>query len=194
MDAPTVNTATEAEMSKVIQTIVLGFASDPVARWCWPEPETYLEAMPKFVSAYGGRAFRNAAAYIVDGYRGAALWLPPDEEPDESSLEEVIGDTMSEQKQTDIGAALEELGTYHPTEPHWYLPLIAVDPYYQGQGIGAALMKHAVRRCDEDETKAYLESTNPRNISLYERHGFEVVGEVQAGSVPLFTAMIRLPR
>ena len=60
--------------------------------------------------------------------------------------------------------------------------------------VVAALMKHAVRRCDEDETKAYLESTNPRNISLYERHGFEVVGEVQAGSVPLFTAMIRLPR
>ena len=28
---------------------------------------------------------------------------------------------------------------------------------------------------------AYLESSNPRNIPLYERHGFEALGEIQVG-------------
>lgn len=55
-------------------------------------------------------------------------------------------------------------------------------------------MKHALRRVDEDRLPAYLESSNPRNISLYERHGFEVVGEIQVGKSPVMTPMIRAAR
>ncbi|MCA1748539.1 MAG: hypothetical protein LC634_03060 [Sphingomonadales bacterium] len=41
---------------------------------------------------------------------------------------------------------------------------------------------------------AYLESSNPRNISLYLRHGFEIVGEIQHGSSPVMTPMLRPAR
>ena len=41
---------------------------------------------------------------------------------------------------------------------------------------------------------AYLESTNPRNISLYLRHGFEVIREIRIGAAPPVTPMIRRPR
>jgi hypothetical protein len=40
----------------------------------------------------------------------------------------------------------------------------------------------------------YLESANPRNISLCLRHGFVAVGEIQAGSSPTVVPMLRLPR
>ncbi len=83
---------------------------------------------------------------------------------------------------------------WHPEEPLWYLPLIGVEPNPQGRGIGGALMRHAVARCDQDEALAYLESSNPRNISLYERHGFEGMGEIQVGAAPLITPMLRRPR
>jgi ribosomal protein S18 acetylase RimI-like enzyme len=76
-------------------------------------------------------------------------------------------------------------------EAHWYLPLIAADPHWTGQGLGALLMKHALRRCDEEGIAAYLESSNPRNISFYERHGFEIIGEIQHGSSPTMTPMLR---
>ncbi len=52
------------------------------------------------------------------------------------------------------------------------------------EGLGALLMKHALRRCDEQGSVAYLESSNPRNISLYERHGFKIIGRIQSGSSP----------
>jgi hypothetical protein len=39
-----------------------------------------------------------------------------------------------------------------------------------------------------------LESSNPKNISLYLRHGFEVIGEIQVGSSPVVTPMIRNPQ
>ena len=79
-------------------------------------------------------------------------------------------------------------------EPHWYLPLVGVEPNAQGRGLGGALMRHAVARCDQEDAPAYLESSNPRNISLYERHGFEVMGEIQMGSAPPVTPMLRQPR
>jgi len=60
--------------------------------------------------------------------------------------------------------------------------------------IGSRLMKHALLRIDEAGLPAYLESSNPRNIPLYERHGFEVMGEIQVGSSPVVTPMIRAAR
>jgi ribosomal protein S18 acetylase RimI-like enzyme len=69
-----------------------------------------------------------------------------------------------------------------------------VEPNAQGRGLGAELMRHAVARCDEERALAYLESSNRRNISLYLRHGFEIMGEIRIGAAPLVTPMIRRPR
>ncbi len=55
-------------------------------------------------------------------------------------------------------------------------------------------MRHAVARCDRDGALAYLESSNERNLPLYERHGFEVMGKIQVGAGPLVTPMLRHPR
>jgi ribosomal protein S18 acetylase RimI-like enzyme len=86
------------------------------------------------------------------------------------------------------------MASYHPPEPHWYLPLLGVDPTRQGQGVGSALLQHATARCDQAGQLAYLESSNPANVPLYERHGFEIVGQIQAGTSPTFHPMVRKPR
>ena len=57
----------------------------------------------------------------------------------------------------------EQMGRYHPRQPHWFLPFIGVDPFHQGKGYGAALIQHALIPCDGDHTLAYLESSNPKN-------------------------------
>ena len=191
-DTP-VRTAKESERSRVVAAIVAGFVADPVARWCWPQASAYLANMPRFVDAYGGRAFAHDCAWTDEAFLGGALWLPPGTVPDEEELEGVVTSTMSEERQGQLFGALEELGGYHPDEPHWFLPLIAVDPIAQGQGIGSHLMKDALARVDDTGARAYLESSNPRNVSLYERHGFRVIGEVRSGDSPLFTAMLSEP-
>ena len=88
----------------------------------------------------------------------------------------------------------EQMATYHPTELHWYLPLIGVDPAHQGRGHGDALMRYVLEQFDREKRPAYLESTNTRNISLYRRHGFEELGTIQAGSSPTLVPMLRRPR
>lgn len=88
----------------------------------------------------------------------------------------------------------EKMGSYHPKEPHWYLPLLGVDPLHHGEGLGSALMEHALGRCDQDHKSAYLESSNQKNIPFYERHGFEVLGKIQVSTMPPLYPMLRKPR
>lgn len=55
-------------------------------------------------------------------------------------------------------------------------------------------MKHTLDACDRDHAPAYLESSNPKNIPLYERHEFELLGTIQVGTSPPIFPMLRKPR
>ena len=191
---PTVKPISDAGQAAAIDTVVLAFAADPVARWTWSGSYEYLTGMPKLVRAFGGQAFTHGTAICTDTNAGVALWLPPGVHPDEEKLGEALESTVAPAHCQDVFATFEQMAKYHPDEPHWYLPMIGVDPAHQGKGHGDALMSHVLAQCDRDGTPAYLESTNPRNISLYLRHGFVALGTVQAGSSPPLTPMLRRPR
>lgn len=189
-----VKIATESDKDQLIDVLVLAFSTDPGARWTWPNPQQYLMHFPKLVRAFGGRAFEYQSAYYVESYGGAALWLPPDVHPDEDAMNDLIQQTASGEIQQDIAKVFERMASYHPKESHWYLPMIGVDPFLQGKGFGSALMKHSLIPCDRDNKFAFLESTNRRNVPLYERYGFEVLDEIQVGSSPIIYPMLRKPQ
>jgi ribosomal protein S18 acetylase RimI-like enzyme len=194
MTPPSIKTATGADEAAIAAVILLAFSTDPAARWTWPDPERFLNVFPKVVKAFGGNAYAHQSAYYVEDYRGAALWLPPRVRPDEEALSTLMRDTGAPEVQKDLASVFEQMGSFHPKAPHWYLPLIGVDPFHQGQGYGSALMKHALIPCDRDGTLAYLESSNPKNIPLYERYGFEVLGTIQVGTSPPIVPMLRKPK
>jgi GNAT superfamily N-acetyltransferase len=118
----------------------------------------------------------------------------PEVLPDEEGLAEVLERTASPSVRDAASVIFEQMAKYHPSEPHWYLPLMGVDPAHQGKGHGDALMSYALERCDRDRAPAYLESTNSRNISLYRRHGFEPLCAIQVGTSPTLTPMLRRAR
>jgi GNAT superfamily N-acetyltransferase len=191
---PTIALATPADQATVAKVIVAAFEQDPVARWFFASDATYQAAFPPLIAALGGAAFVHGTAYQANRDHGAALWLPPGADPDEAAINELIERTL-QGGQRDVGFAIfEQMGHAHPAEPHWYLPLIGVVPLQQGRGIGGALLEASLLRCDEDGLPAYLESTNPRNVPLYKRHGFVVSGEIRAGGCPPLVPMIRPPR
>jgi ribosomal protein S18 acetylase RimI-like enzyme len=194
METPMVRTTTQADEALAIDTIVLAFTADPMARWCWPRAHQYLTSMPSFTRAFGGAAFSCRSAHCTEDNAGVALWLPPNVHSDEEALGEVLGGTVSTSTRGDLFAVFEQMVQCHPAEPHWYLPVIGVDPAYQGRGYGDALMKHALEQCDRDHAPAYLESSNPRNVSLYQRHGFEAFGTIQVGASPPVVPMLRAAR
>lgn len=194
MTSIAVRSASRDEQSAVSAVITLAFGSDPMARWSLRDAQTYLAVMPDLIRAFGGAAYDNDSAYVSDGFCGAALWLPPGVEPDMEMLDRLIRTNADPAILSDVDELFDAMARYHPKVPHWYLPLIGADPARQGEGIGSALMRHALARCDSEGVAAYLESSNPRNISLYQRHGFEILGAIQNGSSPVLTPMLRPPQ
>ncbi|WP_046868734.1 GNAT family N-acetyltransferase [Microvirga massiliensis] len=193
MKAPQVRAARSGDERRVIDTLVLAFSTDPAARWMYPEPERYLRNFSEFVQAFGGRAFDYGTAHLTQDALGAAMWLPPGVHPDDEAVTNLIQRTVPERDQESLFVVFDQMGRYHPDEPHWHLPLIGVDPTRQRNGYGAALLEYLLWLCDDDGTPAYLESSNPVNISLYQRHGFEVLGTIQVGTSPPITPMLRPP-
>ncbi len=186
-----IRTAGRRDEKAAISTIVMGFSTDPVARWMYPDADSYFGFFPTFVKAFAGSAFRSGGAFITDDLGGAALWLRPGVHPSDGEVEAVINGSVTEQVAEDFAGIFDQMDAYHPTEPHWYLPMIAVDTFRQGNGVGSALMQHALERCDEEGVPAYLESSNHKNIPLYERFGFERIGTIRSGSSPELYPMLR---
>jgi ribosomal protein S18 acetylase RimI-like enzyme len=189
-----VHAATSEREQAVVDVLTLAFAQDPMARWALPDAQVYLKAWPLVVRAFGGRALLSGSADVVEDGGGAALWLPPGIEPDGERLVGLIQEHSPAPRLPALMDISEQMGQFHPSEPHWYLPLIGVDPARQGSGLGSILLRHALARSDRDGVPAYLESSNPRNIGLYERHGFVRLGLIQSGESPEVVPMLRRAR
>jgi ribosomal protein S18 acetylase RimI-like enzyme len=181
-----------SEMGRAVDTLLLAFATDPVERWMYPEARDYLTHFPAFIRAFAGPAFEEETVWSLGGELSAvSLWLPPSAAPDGDALVDLLGRTVDEAKHSDTFAVLEQLGEAHPTYAHWYMPWLGVDPARQGQGLGGELLAQCLGIVDRDHLPVYLETSNPRTVSFYERHGFEQIAEARAGSCPPVACMLR---
>jgi GNAT superfamily N-acetyltransferase len=187
-----IRTAAPDDAGRCVAVLTLAFHDDPPCRWGWPEPQQYLEAFPRFARAFGGGAIAAGTAHHAEGFAGAALWLPPGTPPDEETLVKIFEETLAPDRKSPMFSMFEQMGAYHPHEPHWHLPLIGVDPTMRG--IGSALLSHALERCDREGLPAYLEATSPKNVPLYERHGFVALGRIQVADSPPVIPMLRKAR
>lgn len=196
-----VHVVSPSERSVGMSTIVTSFAADPFVRWILPSADTYLKYGPVMFDGIGGAAFDAGTAYQISDFAGVALWVPPseveddaDDEQEEPAPSSSLGQLVAPERLEEVATVLAGMRSYHPKDDCWYLPLIGVDPGHQGRGLGAQLMKYALARCDEAGLPAYLESSNPANISLYERFGFEVMGRIQTETSPPMHPMLRAAR
>jgi ribosomal protein S18 acetylase RimI-like enzyme len=186
--------AAPQDREAVMELLARAFQVDPVARWAFPDPATYVEAFSAFADAFGGPAFDHGAAWMVPGFRGAALWLPPGVGPDEQRVATVLERYVPPGRLPDLFVLMDKMARHHPPVGHWHLPLIGVDPLDQGRGHGSALLRAVIERLDRDGQVAYLESTNPSNVPFYRRHGFEVVVTIEVADAPPVHPMMRTPR
>src|SRR5439155_1445122 len=128
-----------------------------------------------------GRAY---AAVDAGGVHGVAAWLPPGAYPPSVArqLRQLPGlvriASLAPRRLRFLFASLGELVRVHPKEEHWYLALLAVDPFRQGQGVGRKLIAPALAQADADGLSCYLETTKVSNVAWYRGAGFDVVDEL----------------
>jgi ribosomal protein S18 acetylase RimI-like enzyme len=162
------------------------FRDDPVFGWLIPPdaPNREQRMVTFFRSMARSYLRRNKHVYQAGDGLGGALWSAPGSWA--LPWGEIVRETPSTTKA--FGASLLralrtqlQVESLHPKEPqHWYLAYLGVRCDAQGRGIGSALLTEVLAKADTEAVPAYLESSNERNLSLYQRHGFKIVGELKA--------------
>jgi GNAT superfamily N-acetyltransferase len=184
------------DIQRLKTVLAEAFLDDPVFGWLMPEDSKRLTRLRR----YFGIELRHFALprgriWTTSDHAGAALTLPPGawRAPLHATLMEGRAFGIHLSRAARIGAAMEWRHTLNPRGPHYYVRDIGVHPDMQGQGLGSALLRPTLERCDQESLPAYLEASSERNAALYERHGFRLIRELRVGGSPPLRLMLRRP-
>jgi GNAT superfamily N-acetyltransferase len=189
---PTVRKATLADVPRLVEALAEAFDGDPPMRWFLPDESKRMRQMRKQFELFlrvihlpGGET------WMTDGKVGGALWVPPGRYPAPAgaqlrllpSLIRIYGRSSPRAVR-----GVRVMESNHPREAHFYLDTLGVERAGQGKGIGSALMRPVLDRCDREGVPAYLNAGSARSRDLYLRHGFEVteVFELPENGPPLW--------
>ncbi|SFO45687.1 MULTISPECIES: GNAT family N-acetyltransferase [Actinomadura] len=182
--SPPVRTARDADAAEIAAVLGRAFDDDPVWRWLLPDDTSRVRRM----TALFGIMLRQVhlphgatEATGRDGTQAAALWAPPGRWRIPLHRQAAQGVPLLRALGTRTSAMLRTLGAiekHHPKEPHWYLAVLGTDPPAQGNGLGAALLRSRLDRCDAEGLPSYLESSKEQNVPYYERFGYRVTREL----------------
>ena len=180
--ASTVHRATEADVAALARTLARAFYDDPHARWTSPDDGKRMGRLERaFVAGLRRIWLEQDECWTTEGVVGGAFWMVPGRV--HLGVLRQLGLLPSMLAAYRAGTPrmvmlLNRIDAMHPRErEHWYLAFIGVDPEWQGRGIGTALLRPVLERCDREGLPAYLEASSPRNRACYERNGFRVVEE-----------------
>jgi ribosomal protein S18 acetylase RimI-like enzyme len=188
--------ARPVDVPTLSHTLAAAFQDDPVLSWIVPGAERRRALLPAVFEAFAQVYLSHDEAHLVGDGAGAALWAPPGVEPMSEAQERWFGERQVEilGEGADRAFALgERFEQHHPEQPCWYLQFMGVLPEQQGHGLGSHLLTTVLQRGDADGTPCYLEATSLDNRRLYERHGFEAVGEIVLPQGPAVWPMWRAP-
>ena len=188
----------------------LSEAITATSRAFWPDPmfgffaRTALDEhrmLPHFITAVMNDAMSHGEvdSVVINGrVVGTASWLRPGDAPRswmrETRISLRCARALVRGRNRMKGIRLlDEMAKGHPTEPHWYLALLGVEPVFQGAGIGTALLEKRLAECDRTGVPAYLETQKPENVPYYGRFGFVVSRTIELDGCPTLWTMWREP-
>jgi GNAT superfamily N-acetyltransferase len=188
--------ARQSDRDGVLRLLDEAFLGDPTSVWVFPDKADRQAKHRVLMSVFLDMALSEGRVDLTDDGAAAALWLPvPAGPPDDDS-----GPAMMRQSVDPDNERIELVGrlaeSAHPRHrAHEYLQLVAVAPDRQGEGLGGALIRATLDRCDREGLPAYLEASTVRSRSLYERLGFvDLAQPVVLPDGPIMWPMWRDPR
>lgn len=194
----------EQQLAAAAAVYTRAFMDDPISIWIAPDPAQRERGLPlyfrmamRYAQRFGGEVHRSN-----DAPRAVATWLEPEHSPPSTSgmlrsgmLRLLWASGLSDARRLlAFGDTLDRLHKRDVTQPHWYLWLLAVDPPFQGKGIGGELLRPTLQQVDRARLHCYLETARERNVSFYLRFGFRILRDEKPGPRgPRLWTLLRAP-
>lgn len=180
--AVTVRKAVAADVAGLTGVLARAFDDDPMTNWFVVQDSRRRERVANMHRVELERiSMPQGEVYTTDGLHGAALWAPPGRWKmgilDQLRIMPAMAKSTSWRRAPKILSGVSAIEKKHPAKPHWYLFVLGTDTEHQGKGVGSALLRPVLERCDSEGIPAYLESSKEKNLPLYERNGFRVTEE-----------------
>ncbi|HPS65277.1 MAG TPA: GNAT family N-acetyltransferase [Ignavibacteria bacterium] len=174
----------QTDFKKAVEIYTEGFSKDPLHLYAFPDERERIR-ITKII--YEFMVFdlvplmklKITGAYLNDELAGVLIYTPLEHGDWCGELNRAVENMRSRAANENvkfIGEYSMEAMRHHPKEPHYYMNELSVSEKFRGRGIGSALLLGA-----EDEARknplvrfVLLDTTNPKNVSTYQKIGYEV--------------------
>ena len=188
----------QAKIPLAAQILARGFFDDPMLSFIFLERVNRLDALTAFFQVFLADTVRRGEVLIAPNEAGAIAWYPSDIQLFDDCFDEVLaelteiittfGGLSAAERFEQIGNQAEK---FEPEQVHCEVMWIALIPEVRGKGIGRDLLSPVLNHANEQQVSCYLVSSNPQNISFYERQGFRQIFLIPTNSQLSLTGMWR---
>ena len=192
-----VRTATNADVTWISRLLARAFRDDPLHRWIFPTEKDWVRNSHRMFAAVVRQELLHGTVLTTEGRLGVAIWRDARLGPFSFREKLVLAARtlpLFGRRAMTICRSFNRLVAHHPREDHWYLSVLGTHPEHRKEGIGAALMRPMLDKCNAEGIAAYLEASRPGNVPYYERHGFKVIGDFQMADGLCVWRMLRRPK
>jgi GNAT superfamily N-acetyltransferase len=204
MPTPNIVPVREDQIDIAAGVLARAFQLDPPMVYVWPDATVRARALPSLMNAFVTYGSMFGEPLTTSGKPEAvALWLPLDDlsetpERDHRAGIDQIPAMLGAEAFARFLHIATTVGRFHKLSApgkHLYLSILGVEPSRQGQGLGSALIRPMLERADAAGLPCYLDTFQPRNVPLYQKHGFRItVEEVEPNSGVRGWGFLREPR
>lgn len=182
MIEPTVTVATADARERVVETVVAAFVADPAFHYFFRDGGGFDEQASEFAGYLFDARVAHGTVWTIEGGRSVAMWDGPDRAAGGDRPELRVAPGTSAR----LAAYESVVHSVMPSEPHWYLGILATHPSYAGRRWGRAVMAPGVASATAADLPAYLETANAANVEVYRRSGWTVTAHVTVGSLDVW--------
>ncbi|MET0822442.1 MAG: GNAT family N-acetyltransferase [Aeromicrobium sp.] len=177
--------ASQFDLDPAARVLAKAFARYAWTRWALPS-EGYEQRLEEVQRLYLGHALEHGLVVVDEQVRAVAAFLPPHAPAPSEQVQRRVAELHGSRLEALMQVAL-------PQAPvgSWTLETVGVDPAHQGAGLGTAVTSEGLAAIDERGEPVALETSDERNVRLYERLGFGVDATTTIPDGPVVYSMSR---
>jgi ribosomal protein S18 acetylase RimI-like enzyme len=180
----------KGEIGKASNVLTNAFMNDPLISYIFSNGEQRNQLLMKFFRMRVRYGIRYGEVYASShNFEGVAMWLPG-KNVHASNWRGMRAGGLRLYFQLGLTIMKKIQSVNHYTHsfreklidhPYWYVGPIGVVPEHQRKGVARSLLQPLLARMNRENMDCFLETQNKKNVAIYERYGFTVIGR---GKIP----------